>query len=489
LKASSELTKELEDTLEKTRNNWSKAVANEKAAIATIDEMTTKFNKRWSELTGDSSLDHTSKEGNEEGMLKIKEQALEITELQHKLDQALENVRQTESTRNSLKEALLLNGSIQSKLDEIKAKYAAVQAQRNNLVAGNRASGVVNPPASTSSQNNKDKVTDQSSVSNSRDKESGTPIAPPEKDATANNNKMDKMYRKARKDLAALKESKEIVKGKLDRSEKERESLGEANARLLKQIAEKDDVNAKSLSTILYLKGQTDVLLAEKHILEQQTKTAGQLALAARLATNAKDRFADEVAKEKSHLELRIEELENVRKQSKLEHDRLVSELAELQGKVSAEDSELQNARTRINELVEESAEQRERTSDLESAFSKANREAREAKSKLQLHMDNISAANAASSTATSTSIGSMRVAAGGSEFTVEQLTTQISVLKSRLACPVCHERDKQCIIMRCRHMHCQQCVDDQISNRSRKCPTCNNKFSEKDVEDIWLNT
>ena len=41
---------------------------------------------------------------------------------------------------------------------------------------------------------------------------------------------------------------------------------------------------------------------------------------------------------------------------------------------------------------------------------------------------------------------------------------------------------------MRCRHMHCKQCVDERISNRSRKCPTCNNKFSDKDVEDVWLN-
>ena len=71
------------------------------------------------------------------------------------------------------------------------------------------------------------------------------------------------------------------------------------NARLLKQSAEKDDMNAKSLSTILHLKNLTEQLTQGKASLEQQLKSAGQLSLAARLATNAKDRVAEEVIKEK----------------------------------------------------------------------------------------------------------------------------------------------------------------------------------------------
>ena len=38
------------------------------------------------------------------------------------------------------------------------------------------------------------------------------------------------------------------------RAEKERDALMKTNARLLKQSSEKDDMNAKSLSTILHLK-------------------------------------------------------------------------------------------------------------------------------------------------------------------------------------------------------------------------------------------
>lgn len=73
----------------------------------------------------------------------------------------------------------------------------------------------------------------------------------------------------------------------------------DTNTRLLRQSAEKDDMNAKSLSTILHLKNLTEQLTQGKSSLEQQLKSAGQLALASRLATNAKDRVAEEVTKEK----------------------------------------------------------------------------------------------------------------------------------------------------------------------------------------------
>ena len=85
----------------------------------------------------------------------------------------------------------------------------------------------------------------------------------------------------------------------LKRVEKERDNLTETNTRLLRQSAEKDDMNAKSLSTILHLKNLTEQLQQGKLSLEQQLKSAGQLALAARLATNAKDRVAGEMVKEK----------------------------------------------------------------------------------------------------------------------------------------------------------------------------------------------
>ena len=83
------------------------------------------------------------------------------------------------------------------------------------------------------------------------------------------------------------------------RAEKERDALMKTNARLLKQSSEKDDMNAKSLSTILHLKQRNDELQKENAVINQKAKAAQQLSLAARLASNAKDRVGEEALKEK----------------------------------------------------------------------------------------------------------------------------------------------------------------------------------------------
>jgi E3 ubiquitin-protein ligase BRE1 len=188
-------------------------------------------------------------------------------------------------------------------------------------------------------------------------------ISERESSNTGSSSRADKLhrdYRRARKDLAAMTASKEAAKAKLERAEKERESLVESNARLLKQISEKDEMNAKSLSTILHLKSLTEQLTAEKSNLEQQSKTASQLALAARLATNAKERVSDEMMKEKKALQDQIEQLENQLSFKRVELDRISHEFAEARGKMATENSELTNALKRIDELTIENEEQSE---------------------------------------------------------------------------------------------------------------------------------
>lgn len=58
-------------------------------------------------------------------------------------------------------------------------------------------------------------------------------------------------------------------------------------------------MNAKSLSTILHLKQVSEQLEQEKDILEKKLKVTQQLALAARIAANAKERVEEEALREK----------------------------------------------------------------------------------------------------------------------------------------------------------------------------------------------
>lgn len=481
LKTVQKTVSDLESKLEKTGERWAQALGNEQATLGALDELIGKFNKRWAEITNQSEPDD-AEEGTQidlsagdidskiaaapmDGPELVQQRV--ISELQHKLDQALENVRQSETTRENLKEALLMNGSLQSKLDEVKSKYAAVQAARSNSGNNNSSSRAESSAAEAGAKEK------ESSSSREREGSSSEHRA----ESSSRSDKLHRDYRRARKELAAMTASKEAAKAKFERAEKERESLMESNVRLLKQIGEKDEMNAKSLSTILHLKSMTEKLTAERDNLEQQAKSASQLALAARLATNAKEKISEEVMKEKKALEERVVELEKQHQSTQSELNRISSEWSKASGKMAVKETELTNALQRCDELMADIERKREEIRQLVDAVSKAEREASAAKERL---------AQAIQSGNIAGDMSGGSAAAGGS-FSVDQLKTQISVLKSRLACPVCHYRDKECIILRCRHMHCKQCVDERISNRSRKCPTCNVKFSENEVGDVWL--
>jgi E3 ubiquitin-protein ligase BRE1 len=500
----------LEAKLAETRDNWAQSRGDRDSAVQSLEDQHAKFNKRWAELVHGFAPGSAGSENGDEDLGALlgehsEAQAREIVELEHKLSQALENVRQAESTRQALNDALTMNGSLQAKLDEIKAKYSALRTSTNALLQ----KGVA--PAGPSGQNQNSVALSADTSSNDLAALSSTEPPATQKDAAASSkevhtndavhsnshghagasnspssdNKLEKLHRehrRMRKELSAAVTSKETAKAKLEKIEKERDTLMESNFRLLKQMTEKDEMNAKSLSTILHLKSMTEELRKERDSLEQQAKSASQLALTARLASNSKDRVSEELMKEKEALEMKVGDLESNLAESKRRLDALSLAFAAESGKSSTLHSELSNALNRCQELVGELEKKNAEIRTLTDTVSKSERETRDLTGKLQKLMKNPSGAGGGGAGGVGESSSST------SAFTVDQLNTQISVLKGRLACPVCHYRDKECIIMRCRHMHCKQCVEERISNRSRKCPTCNNKFSDKDVEDVWLN-
>ena len=130
----------------------------------------------------------------------------------------------------------------------------------------------------------------------------------------------------------------------------------------------------------------------------------------------------------------------------------------------------LKSIQGRCDDIVSQSTRNEQKQKDTNEALAVAKNEAQEARKKL------------AAFKAKNAKEGKFK-----SEFTTEELTTQVNHLKSRLACDVCNIRDKNTILLRCRHMFCRQCVDINIKNRSRKCPACGTRFDMKDVADIWL--
>ena len=422
LKAAEEKISSLEAELKTTNERWSTAQANEAAMRTSLEELREKHERRWKEL---SSTDEDVANGD------VPEDT--ATELKHKLQQALEHVRQAEDVRSNLADALDMNEKLKERLEDAKAEAATNEKEGKG------------ESANTASSSSSERVLSE-----------------------RGHEKLQREYRRLKEKYSLAIASKENHKAKVERVEKERDSLADTNARLLRQMAEKEEVNAKSLSSILHLKSMTEQLAEQRDNLEQQASSANQLALAARLASNAKDRVFDELVKEKKELEERLEKSEKDLGDAKDELDELKRENSGKTSKHAALSLELANALKRCDELVAEAEAKREEIRRLVDSVDRAEREAREAKGKLENLTKN-------------TDGGSV------SEFTVDQLTTQVSVLKSRLACPVCHYRDKGCIITKCGHLHCKQCVEERISNRSRKCPTCNQMFSKTDVTDVFL--
>jgi DNA repair exonuclease SbcCD ATPase subunit len=521
---------ELEGKFDEINEKWSAALGNEKAALEALEDLQTRHLKRWLEFVGEGEDPSTNELQN--GRNGASE---ELTVLQHKLSQALENVRQAESLRDTLQCSIQMNESLQQKLEDAKTKLntataaataaaatttaivtSTATASRNNASSASASSGAnatttanattnsistststvpANLSVATENASAKYKEKDREQYNSQRDgtgtetsvaidknasittnndkpaSSGGERHVPSSSDRSEKYEKLQREHRRMRKDLATLTASKENAKAKIERMEKERDGLIETTNRLLRQITEKDEMNAKSLSTILHLKSVSEQIMLEKEKLEEEAKSASQLALAARLTTNAKERVNEELAKENEQLVSTVRELEAKVRSTTTDFNTIIADFSSSSAKISRLETDLKKQLERCNELTAECSDKKAELHSLVDSLDRAQRDASAMKDKLE-------------------SLTKQQMEKGGvvSSFSVEQLNTQIQVLKNRLACPVCHYRDKECIIMRCRHMHCKQCVDERISNRSRKCPTCNNKFAENDVEDVWLN-
>jgi len=458
LSAAERLVKEAKEKEQKIKEEWGQALATAEEAQKAIEDLNAKHVKRWQDLAEEfpdatANGDEEMAEGGTENNNGIDSKAKEIVILQHKLTQALENVRQAQSTRKTLQEAVIINESLQSKLEEIKTKYASLQQSRANGT----------PVAMDEATTPKGKATPTDVESSEKPEK----IERPDKSDKAAD-KLHREYRRIQKQLVAATASKESAKAKLERAEKERDTLVSTNSRLLKQAAEKDEMNAKSLSTILHLKQLTDQITKEKENLEQQVKSSQQLALSARLAANARERLSEELDKERQGIEARVKEWEEKCQTLAQEKEQIEAKLMQNRSRMAGLFKDVESAKKRCEELASESTKLQEEKHKLMESLAIAKKEAEEATNLTER----------------------ISQASGGAiveGFTAEQLHTQVKHLKTRLNCPVCNARDKKCILLRCRHMFCKNCVDETIKNRSRKCPACGIRFDTKDVADIWL--
>lgn len=194
--------KELQARMEKVMEKYATAKGDAELATKSLDEHIANFKKRWAELAGvgnkdgedfddlyDDAQNNSKKKENGASLLDSAAQAKRIVELEHKLQQALENVRQADLVRVSLTEAQSMNDTLLQQLEEIKGKYASVMAGRTS----NRSATETTP--------------------SSKEKSPNAPVSA---------EKAEKLYkdnRKLKKELEATIQSKQSAKAKQDVSE------------------------------------------------------------------------------------------------------------------------------------------------------------------------------------------------------------------------------------------------------------------------------
>ncbi|KAJ3213216.1 E3 ubiquitin-protein ligase bre1 [Dinochytrium kinnereticum] len=74
-----------------------------------------------------------------------------------------------------------------------------------------------------------------------------------------------------------------------------------------------------------------------------------------------------------------------------------------------------------------------------------------------------------------------------GEPSSSSSLQKEYEGLKMTLKCPSCRTNFWSHVLIRCKHVFCKNCIDDQINSRSRKCPSCFLAFSQSDVTKLYL--
>lgn len=65
--------------------------------------------------------------------------------------------------------------------------------------------------------------------------------------------------------------------------------------------------------------------------------------------------------------------------------------------------------------------------------------------------------------------------------------SSETAIMEAMIQCQICKSKLKNTVIKTCGHMFCDQCVQDRLTNRARKCPNCGKGFGTNDTMRVHL--
>ncbi len=245
----------------------------------------------------------------------------------------------------------------------------------------------------------------------------------------------------------------------VDQTSQAYDSTNEQNARLLEKVSAAESSNAKLQKEITRLHHQLVLVGQERQAMEMKGMEAEQMRVQSTQYVERSSRHAKEV---EAALRKKDEELTLCLKQQHEVNQQL------LKARVVAEDSasNVVTLRTLTNTLQERCDKLAEEASASKASAHKAQEEV-------------------ATEQRNNKDFGGLSDKSSGG--VMNRLRDELNGLKQLLRCNVCSTRQKDCIITKCWHAFCRECIDTNLRNRHRKCPACGKSFGADDVGDLWL--
>ncbi|KAI8072839.1 hypothetical protein BC940DRAFT_291751 [Gongronella butleri] len=70
---------------------------------------------------------------------------------------------------------------------------------------------------------------------------------------------------------------------------------------------------------------------------------------------------------------------------------------------------------------------------------------------------------------------------------TEARLNREMNDYRQLLNCGACKQRLKTHVLLSCMHLFCKECLDERIDAQKRRCPTCDQPFSSKDMRPLYM--
>eukprot|EP00298_Acanthocystis_sp_HF-20_P029467 c8355_g1_i1.p1 GENE.c8355_g1_i1~~c8355_g1_i1.p1 ORF type:complete len:616 (-),score=283.01 c8355_g1_i1:58-1662(-) len=268
------------------------------------------------------------------------------------------------------------------------------------------------------------------------------------------NEAKQKMIELEQKAECALLESQEVFT-EFEQIAKAYEEVQEQNVRLLSKLQEKDDSNTKLLTDSLKekrihisLEGQIQLLTAKNEMIEKTLR-------------NQSD-YVKKLEEKKKIDEERIQKIESDLEKSWNQ----VNEAKRNWREIDPLKSEFEMREKHLKQTFEETLHsQKALTAELHESQSNYHK----AQEQVQILQNKLSKVKSNTQ--------------GDSSLMEEELKDY----KTKVKCPVCNSKQRNTAIMKCGHTFCKNCVQQNLSIRNRKCPSCGKPFAESDVHTIYL--